>query len=320
MKKIGFLKSEKENEKRVAIIYEDLKKIEKVKNLYFQKGYYKDFCIQDSDIERLGANVMEKGEVIDICDVIIDPKIGDSNDLNLIKNKIIFGWIHATQNKNITDIIVKNKLTAFAWEKMFNLNKHIFYRNNQIAGGAAVLHSSICFGTDYYNKNIAIIGNGNTALGTINMLSKLGANITVYNRSQEANFKKDMYNYDAIFNCLLWDVSRKDHIIYKKDLKKLKKGCVIVDISCDKNGAIESSIPTTISNPIYFIDGVGHYLVDHTPSLMYKAASESISKEIVSFVNLFINDEETESKIMLDSLIIDNGLIIDEEINNYQDR
>ena len=53
---------------------------------------------------------------------------------------------------------------------------------------------------------------------------------------------------------------------------------------------------------------------------MYKAASESISKEIVSFVNLFINDEETESKIMLDSLIIDNGLIIDEEINNYQDR
>ena len=36
-------------------------------------------------------------------------------------------------------------------------------------------------------------------------------------------FKKKMFEYDVIVNCVMWDTNRKDRIIYKEDLKKMKK-------------------------------------------------------------------------------------------------
>lgn len=41
-------------------------------------------------------------------------------------------------------------------------------------------------------------------------------------------------------NDISWDVMRKDHIIYREDLKRMKHNSMIVDVSCDKNGGIET--------------------------------------------------------------------------------
>ena len=79
---------------------------------------------------------------------------------------------------------------------------------------------------------------------------------TVYDRKTEKILRKEIGEYDVIVNGVLWDVYRKDHIIYKDDLSKMKKPSLIIDISCDKAGGIETSIPTTIENPVYTVDGV----------------------------------------------------------------
>ena len=92
-----------------------------------------------------------------------------------------------------------------------------------------------------------------------------------------------------IINAILWDTTRKDHIIYRSDLKRMKRGSIIIDISCDRNGGIETSVPTTIENPIYVVDGVAHYVVDHTPSLFYKTTSGSLSEVFVQYIDNLIN-------------------------------
>lgn len=65
----------------------------------------------------------------------------------------------------------------------------------------------------------------------------------------------------------------------------MKKGAMIIDISCDRAGGIETSIPITIGNSIYIIDGIVHYVVDPTQSLFYKTISESLRKLFVKFIN-----------------------------------
>ena len=319
MKKIGFLISEKENEERRPLVLEDIKKIkEEYRNcLFFQEGYGQVLGATDEEIKNLGCNVVSKQEAME-SDVICEPKIGDSEDLKLIKNKTIFGWVHATQNYDITQTCIDNKLTVYAWEKMFEKNRHVFYKNNQIAGQAAILHAMTCFGKSFKGLKVAVLGTGNTGFGAIEMLNSIGANVEVYNRKCEKKFIDDMYKFDVIVNCVLWDVNRKDHIISKDDLKRLKKGTMIVDVSCDHNGAIESSNPTTIDNPIYNYEGILHYAVDHTPTLLYKDASKSISSEVVNYINDFI--EEKENKILNDAKIIEKGIIIDNEIISYQNR
>ena len=319
MNTIGFLISEKENEKRRPLVYNDIEKISKKnrKNLFFQEGYGKVLGFSDKELLDLGCNVVKKEDIFN-CDIICDPKIGDSKDLSKIKEKTIFGWVHATQNYDITQTCIDNKLTVYAWEKMYEDDRHVFYKNNQIAGQASVLHAMFYYGKQFNGLNVAVLGRGNTAIGAIEVLNKLGANIEVYNRKMEKAFIREMSNFDVIVNCVLWDVTRKDHIINKKDLKKLKKGALIIDVSCDKAGAIESSRPTTIENPVYIEENVMHYVADHTPSLLFSEASNSISREVVKYIDELING--SQNKVLENSKIIENGKIKDDEINKFQKR
>ena len=83
------------------------------------------------------------------------------NDLK--KGQTIFGWVHATQNRDITDKIINNQLTAYGWENMFEKGRHVFWQNNELAGEAAILHAFQCYGQLPFGLSTAIIGNGNTA-------------------------------------------------------------------------------------------------------------------------------------------------------------
>jgi len=317
---VGFPISRKENERRRALVPDDIAKIKGKNNLCFEYGYFKEFGMSDLAIEKMGCSVASFDEILS-CDVICDPKIGDAQYLSSLKEgQIIFGWIHATQNRDITDSILISKCDAYAWENMYEFGRHTFYKNNEIAGEAAIMHSMTLTGTLPTGKSVAVIGNGNIARGAVRILTLLGANVSVYTRKLEDAFRQEFEQFDIIVNCVLWDTSRKDHLIYADELKKMRKDALIVDISCDRCGAIESSIPTSIESPVYMVDGVMHYVVDHTPSILYKSASVSISNEVSKFLDAFIYREEDKSDVLAKSLIIKDGTIIDKRISEFQHR
>lgn len=318
MRTIGFPISKKENENRRAIIPKDIMKIPNRDYIYLEKGYGLVLGIKDEEYEQLGCHICSHEEVIS-KEIICDPKIGDADYLKcLTEGQIIFGWVHATQNRDITDILVENKLTAYAWEKMFNQGRHVFWRNNELAGEAAIMHAFQCFGKMPYETKVAVIGRGNTARGAIKVLYMLGADVVQYDRQTEALLREEIAEYDVIVNCVLWDVLRKDHIINRDDLKCMKTNALIIDVSCDRGGGIETSKPTTIENPIYEVDGILHYVVDHTPALFWKTFTENNSEILCTYIEQLI--ENNVDKVMQDALIIYNGRIIDNEINKYQNR
>lgn len=317
MNTISFVKSDKENENRIALLPEDAKNIKHIKNVYIEEGYGLASNISDEEYRKIGCNIVSKNEALN-KDIIVDPKIGDASYLKNIRNKTIFGWIHAIQNRDITDIMINNNLTGYAWEEMFEDGRHTFWRNNEVAGEAAVMHAITIYGIMPYDTNVAILGNGNTSRGAYRVLTQLGANVKVYTRKMEQLFRKEIDEFDIVVNCILWDVSRKDHIIYKEDLKKMKKGALIIDVSCDRNGGIETSIPTTIENPTYIVDGITHYAVDHAPSLVYKTVSKELSKASYKYIDQLITGDIDEC--LNNSLIIKSGVIIDKRISEYQNR
>ena len=209
-------------------------------------------------------------------------------------------------------------MTAYGWEKMFEKGRHVFWFNNELAGEAAVINGFQCYGQLPYGLEVAVIGNGNTARGACRVLNMLGAHIMQYNRHQEDLLRQEISNYDVIVNCILWDVKRKDHVISRQDIKRMKKNAMIIDVSCDRHGGIETCIPTTIENPTYVVDGVLHYAVDHTPSFFYKTFSYENSKIITPYVEQLM--EEKFGQVLEDSLLIHDGVIVDQEIIDYQKR
>lgn len=317
MKTIGFPISHKENENRRALIPQDLKKIRHPENLFFETGYGNVLGISDQTYISAGAQIAPRYEILK-KNIICDPKIGDAEYLQYLEKQTIFGWIHAVQNRDITDKLITGKLTAYAWEDMFKAGRHIFWRNNELAGEAAVMHAFQCYGRMPYETKVAVIGRGNTARGAIKVLNMLGADVVQYDRKTESLLREEISQFDAIINCVLWDVNREDHIIYKSDLKRMKRNSLIVDVSCDRNGGIETSIPTTIDKPTYMIDGVLHYVVDHTPTLFYKTFTYNNSSAIAPYINMLVQDDLDE--VLKDALIVRDGEIIDSQIILFQER
>lgn len=320
LKTIGFVTSKKENEYRRAIIPDNLKFVKNTSKVYIEQGYGEVLGYKDEEYSQQGCTIFDR-EAILKCDIICDPKIGDADYLDQLNNQIIFGWVHAVQNRDITDKLINKKLTAFCWEDMFDEGRHVFWRNNEIAGEAAIMHAFQCFGIMPYNTKVALLGRGNVANGALKILTLLGADVTVYSRNMEHLFRKELCMYDVVVNAILWDTNRKDHIIYENDLiewKKHKNNAMIIDVSCDRNGGIETSVPTTIENPVYIKNGVIHYVVDHTPSLFYKTTTLSISKEVSKYLDMLI--EEKYNDVLIKALAVKDGEILDSRIKSFQNR
>lgn len=319
MKTVGLPISHKENEKRRALTIADAVKIKHADKIYVEQGYGDLLGYCDDDYIKAGVHVASREEVLK-KDIICDPKIGDAEYLEVLNGQTIFGWIHAVQNRDITDKIIASRLTSFAWEDMYEDGRHSFWRNNEIAGEAAVFHAYMCHGVFPYNTKAAVLGRGNIARGAIKTLNYMGATVVQYDRKQESLFRKELGNYDVIVNGILWDTTRKDHIIYKEDLKRMRHNALIIDVSCDRCGGIETSIPTTIENPIYVIDGVTHYVVDHTPSLFWKTTTESLSAEFVKYIDLLIENRFEDSLVLTKCHNFEKGVILDQRINEFQGR
>lgn len=319
MKTVGLPISHKENEKRRALIPADVCRLRHPGEIYIEAGYGNVLGFTDDDYLKLGVKTASREEVLK-KDIICDPKIGDAEYLEILKEQTIFGWIHAVQNRDITDKIIASRLTGFAWEDMYEDGRHSFWRNNEIAGEAAVFHAYMCHGIFPYNTKAAVLGRGNIARGAIKTLNYMGAEVVQYDRKQEALFRKELDRYDVIVNGILWDTTRKDHIIYREDLKRMRHNALIIDIACDRNGGIETSIPTTIENPIYVVDGVTHYVVDHTPTLFWKTTSESLSAEFVKYIDFIIESNALDNPVLSKCHIFEKGIIIDDRINKFQGR
>ena len=317
MKTVGLPISHKENERRRALVPEDIHLIHHPDRVYIEKGYGDVLGFADIDYQREGIQVASRDDILSM-NIICDPKVGDAEYLDKLNGNIVFGWIHAVQNRDITDALIKSNLTVYAWEDMFENGRHSFWKNNEIAGEAAIYHAYMCHGVFPYGSKAAVLGRGNTSRGAVKALNYMGAETTVYDRRTENLFREELPLYDVVVNSILWDTTRRDHIIYKSDLKRMKQGSLIIDISCDRHGGIETSEPTTIENPTYIVDNITHYAVDHTPALFWKTTSNSLSKVFVRFIDELIEDQP--GSVLRQALIISNGVILDPRIIQFQGR
>lgn len=314
MKTVGLVISHKNNEKRRALLPEDLDKIKHLDYLFFEKGYGDSIGLKDSDYK--GANFVSREEALK-CDVIVDVKLGDADYLNeLDDNKILCGWAHAVQNLDFTTTAVQKKNTVIAWENIFKDGRYIFYRNREIAGEAAILQGLRYAEKMPYETKVAVIGNGQVAKGALRVLNGLGANVDLYNKKLEKAFIKNMYQYDVLVNCVLWDTKRTDRLIYKEDLKKMKPGTLIIDISCDPHLEIETSHPTTIDAPIYMVNNVIHYAVDNTPAMFSKSVSKVLSNNFAAYFDELVTG--SYSPELQKAVAIIGGKIIDDEIIKFR--
>jgi alanine dehydrogenase len=184
--KLGVLStSSKENEHRLPLHPQHFDRIDPDlrARIVLERGYGQRYGVSDEHLREFVADLLPREEVIDSTDVVLLPKptLADLHDLH--DGQVLWGWPHAVQDQDLTQISIDKRLTLIAWEAMNHRTAsgdfmvHVFHQNNEMAGYCSVLHAMTLIGaTGHYGQHLraAVIGFGNTARGAITALNGLG--------------------------------------------------------------------------------------------------------------------------------------------------
>jgi alanine dehydrogenase len=181
--------SSKENELRLPIHPQHLDRIDADlrARIFLEEGYGDRFGVSQEHLASQVAGIRSREEVIATCDVVLLPKPTLQDVAGLRDGQVLWGWPHAVQDLELTQICIDKRLTLMAWEAMNHWTPsggfvvHVFHMNNELAGYCSVLHAMTLVGsTGHYGRPLTavVIGFGNAARGAITALNAFGVHDT----------------------------------------------------------------------------------------------------------------------------------------------
>ncbi|MCB9423526.1 MAG: hypothetical protein H6527_00355 [Actinobacteria bacterium] len=177
--------SSKENEHRLPIHPHHIERIDADlrARITLEEGWCDSGCPTPSLPGRAG-DLGTRDEVIAGVKRRRSPAQATLPDLEELRDRqVLWGWPHAVQDPELTQIAIDKHLTLIAWEQMNHWTPagdfmvHVFHLNNEMAGYCSVLHAMSLIGsTGHYGRHLraAVLGFGNTARGAITALHGLG--------------------------------------------------------------------------------------------------------------------------------------------------
>lgn len=179
--------SSKENESRLPIHPQHIDRIDADlrARMFLERGYGDRFGVSDARLGEQVAGICSRAEIMAKTDVILLPKPTLADVGSLRDAQVLWGWPHAVQDPELTQICIDKRLTLIAWEAMNHWTPaggfvvHVFHLNNELAGYCSVMHALTLVGsTGHYGRPLSavVIGFGNTARGAVTALHALGVN------------------------------------------------------------------------------------------------------------------------------------------------
>jgi alanine dehydrogenase len=95
--------------------------------------------------------------------------------------------------------------------------------------------------------------------------------------SNEDNLRQRLPQADLVIGAVLVAGARAPVLITREMLKTMKNGSVIVDVCIDQGGCIETSKPTTHTDPVYQVEGVVHYCVTNMPGAVGRTSTFALT-------------------------------------------
>ena len=311
---IGVPKENKLNEYRVAAIPSAVSAlIQKGHTVYVEYGAGSGSGFSDQAYIDAGAQVTEKKEVYAKADLLYKVKEIEPSEYDMLrKGQIIFTYLHSNAHLEMTKELLDKGVIGIAYEDVDDDNCEFpllipmsilagkggflaaLHFAQSVHGGTGLLLSQ---NTGVSTPRVSIIGCGWSGVGAAELAASFGNKVTMLDVSHKAmekakvklpvnveflysnreNLEICLKESDVIINCILWDKTRKDHLINREDLRMMKPGAIIIDVACDDAGAIETCRSTRHDDPIYYEEGIMHYCVDNIPSAFSRTASVLLS-------------------------------------------
>ena len=331
---IGIPKEQAFRDRRVALNPAGVQSlVEAGHQVYIEKDAGALARYSNEEYERVGAKVVyNASEVFNRASLILKVSSPTEEEYNLLtESQILFSFLHLPiAKKNSVELLLGRKVCAIGYEliEAESGSLPILQVMSEIAGQMAIhiaahhLESGdgrgILLGRipGIAPASVVILGAGTVGRTAARVAIGSGAEVTVFDKDlsrlrefenlfhhQIATRVANRYNIaraiqfaDVVIGAVLLKAEKAPHLVTEDMVKTMKPRSVILDISIDQGGCIETSRPTTLENPVFLRHGVIHYCVPNIPASVARTATNGLTNALLPYV-LEIADHGLETAL-----------------------
>ncbi|MGD2055612.1 MAG: alanine dehydrogenase [Gammaproteobacteria bacterium] len=267
-----------------------------------------------------GAHIAaDAASVYQDAELIIKVKEPQPTELPYLRREhLLFCFLHLAADPELARQLQEIGLTAVAFETVEEESGSlpILAPMSDIAGriasqvGTTLLHRPqggkglLLGGVPAAERGrVVVLGAGNAGSNAARVAAALGAEVVVFDRKRArlaemralGNNVTALYPYhhamesavaaaDLLIGAILQTGSRAAHLITREMVKTMQPGSVVVDISVDQGGCIETTRPTTYADPTYVEEGMVHFTVTNMPGAVPRTATQALSAALIPHV------------------------------------
>lgn len=319
--RIGLIKETKDQERRVALTPAGVGELHSAGHeIVVELGAGAGVGISDATYEQAGAHIVTTEQAWD-SELVIKVKEPQAGELVYFNGQILFAFLHlAGVAATLTKALIKGKVSAIAYELIADTDGRypLLAPMSAIAGnmatsvGAWYLAASqggkgMQLGTvlGQHHGRVMVIGDGVVGQHAARSAAGLGAEVLLFGRDATKSerlrsefatglsyvestpdaIRAHIGNADLVIGAVLLPGDRTPRIVSREMVASMQAGSVIVDVSIDQGGCIETSRATSHSNPVYREADVIHYAVTNMPGAYPLTATHALTTASLPYIH-----------------------------------
>ncbi len=233
--------------------------------------------------------------------------------------QILFTYLHLAVEPELSDALVRAGTTAIAYETVEDGEGRLpllapmsevagrlagqmgAWTMSAPAGGRGILPGGV---PGVAPARVLVIGGGVVGTNAALIAAGLGADVIVIERSlqrirqldeihgrsltavaaDEETLERELARADLVIGAVLIPGARAPRLVSREMLRLMQPGSVVVDVAIDQGGCLESSRPTTHSNPVYEEQGIVHYCVANMPGAVPITSTRALTNATFPYI------------------------------------
>jgi alanine dehydrogenase len=361
--RIGVLKEVKPDEYRVALLPQGVRTLcSDGHTILVQSRAGVGAGAPDEDYLAAGAEIVVTPEqMTSNVEMVLKIKEPIEPEFPIFRdNQILFCYLHSETRPKLIDMLLKKRLTAIAFEnvRLADDSLPLLTPMSIIAGQQGILQGmsflcnhkggrgvSLVAYPGLEPARVVVLGAGQAGFAAAKTAAALGAEVTLFELNVRRIFQiseilpknirllhiasvpLDSYimQADMVVHTTSIPPNNPSHLIDRKLLKKMKKGAVIVDVTANLRGAVETvDHYTTHADPVWEVEGIIHYAVTNIPGTVAATASQALAIETLPYIaeigNKGVLQALQDNKALLQGLTAINGTLTWHEAGVMQKR
>jgi len=319
---VGVPKEIKADEYRVAMLPVGVEELTQLgQTVLIESGAGLGSGLTDAQYAAAGAALVSgAAEIWSRSDLIVKVKEPQPSEWpGLRSGQVVFTYFHFAADKALTHALIARGITAIAYETLRDARGGLplLTPMSEVAG-----RMSIQEGAKYLERpqegrgillagvpgvapaEVAILGGGVVGANAAKVAAGLGANVRILDinldrlrylddimppnvttlYSDRHTILETIERADLVIGAVLITGALAPRLVRRVDLTRMKPGAVIVDVAIDQGGCVETSRPTTHSQPTYVVDGIVHYCVTNMPGAVGRTSTYALCNVTLPYV------------------------------------